>query len=146
MQLSKKLSADLQKQLICCLLVLVGCQTENPNSKAISSESTPEKTLEQYIQYIQAGNLPGVKSLLCPPDTDFFLDAPVPVKKFEIIKKHILTADDVKEQQFVPPPQVGDVKLDVMEYFEGDSAMFYYWFRKVDKDWKLFTLAGPHDC
>lgn len=133
-------------QLTFCLLILTSCQAEKPKSKTVSPESSPEKTLEQYIQYIQAGNLPGVKSLLCPPDTDFSLDGPVPVKRFEIVKKHTLTANEVKEQQFVPPPKVGDIRLDVMEYFEGDSAMFWYYLRKDDGVWKIYTLAGPDDC
>ena len=146
MKLSKKRFKDLQKQLVLFVLVLTGCQTEKSKQEAVSLQSPPEKTLESYIKYIQAGNLGGVQSLLCPPDTTFSLDGPVPVKNFKIVKKLVLSAEDVKEQQFVPPPKIGDVQLDVMEYFEGDSAMFYYWFRKVDGVWKLYTLAGPHDC
>ena len=119
-----------------------------PGQRAIPTSpvldpTTPEGTLELYLQSLIAGDEEGVKALLYPVGREFHLEMSVPVSAYAIANKNVLDLDEARQHDFVPAPEAGDVRLDVQQIYEaGNREMFTYWLRQVDGTWKIYAWSS----
>lgn len=102
--------------------------------------SSPESTLEGYINALRNGDSSGVSRRFL--DGGFKLKAPIPIESYSIVRKYEFGQKEVDEWQAIPPAKIGDVGLDVRETRESGELMISYWLRNVEGEWKVFSLAA----
>jgi len=106
--------------------------------------STPEETLNTYIDAIREGNLDKVLESYYSDRADFkfHLPGPINIEKHEIVKKKIYSAQMAKRYVAIPVAQAGDVELDVKEYIDGREEIFTYLLRQINQEWKIISHSG----
>ena len=109
---------------------------------AVYAGSSPEETLDQYIQAVRAWDAPRVKELYLVQDFEFYLPEAVDVVRYEVRKRKVLSIEDLQNLQLKTTPSAGDVQLDVFQVRNVDGVRKYkvvsFWFRQVEEDWKIY--------
>lgn len=103
--------------------------------------STPEETLNTYINALREGNLEKVLQCYYSEDKDFkfHLLGPTRIEKYLIIRKKIYTEKMAKEYKPIPKAEAGDAEFDVKEFFEGKDEKFTYLLRQIGKEWRIIS-------
>jgi hypothetical protein len=107
---------------------------------------TPEDALAYYIDALRSGDNAKLRAVY--PE-GFELDDPVPVARYEIVKKETLAKDMKLGDSPRSTPdwaKAGTVRLDVMEVIAGaNPAKYYYSFRKIGGKWLLLAHSSEAD-
>lgn len=123
----------------CLLLILEAEAFANGCSKG--QLSSPEETLDIYIDALREGNLDKVLECYYSDREDFKFHLPESIKimKYEIVKKKIYTKQMAEGYKAIPKAKAGDVEFDVREYFNGREEMFTYLLRQINQKWRIIS-------
>jgi len=107
-------------------------------------KSTPEKTLNKYIDALREGNLDKVLESYYSDRADFKfrLPGPINIEKYEIVKKKIYTAQMAESYKAIPRAKAGDVEFDVKEYIDGREEIFTYLLRQINQEWRIISHSS----
>ena len=104
--------------------------------------SSPEKTLDTYLNALKSGNELEILDCFHPKLKEFYLPAPVPIKSYKIVKKIFYgqkEAGDWNSKGIVPPAKNGHIDLQVEQESYGKKRMFSYLIRNVKGSWKIIS-------
>lgn len=110
--------------------------------QSTASFATPEGTLKTYIDALRDGNHPLIVECFEPPAYNFWLEKPVPITRYSILKCITYGPKEVAEWNgmgIMPPAQEGDVELEVERIEYGKCQMYSYNLRLYGKMWKIIS-------
>jgi len=129
------------------LISFLGCgneKQEKPKDSFINL-STPENTLGSYIESQKRGDLVSLKKTHELRGQNYYLPGPILIKSYKILKKTIFTNKEVDKwngAEIIPRAEIGDVQLDVKEFFAEGSQMYSYNMRKFENEWKIISHSA----
>jgi hypothetical protein len=131
-----------------CTFILLGLFSCVLAVAASPDLSSPETTLNSYIESLRSGNRDGVLATY-HGIKDFDLSKPLQIDKYKITKKIIYDSKKIRKLNLTgitPPAEIGDVELDVREVVDGKNVMFSYNFRKFKNGWMIIdhTAWDPY--
>jgi hypothetical protein len=134
--------------------VLLGClagcgsvEVPEPSADPVSAKvyragTTPEQTVEQYLEAQREGNNEALRVNIYPDDSPYELAGPVEIKSFQILRKQVLTAAEAAVYITGPPRREGDVMLEVYEeYARGRTSQNEYFLREYNGVWRIYTFS-----
>ncbi len=112
--------------------------------------SSPEKTIETYIEALRSGDRTRVAPCFEPPADDFYIPGPAQIDSYKMEQRLVFGAAEVTELNDVgvtPPARVGDVRLTVLQSARDLEQHFVYRLREFAGQWKIIahSVVGPQD-
>ena len=113
-----------------------------PTAVAVLADlSTPEATLDGYIDSLKNGDASGVLKRYHGIN-EFTLPRPIPIQEYSIEQKITFTALEVAEwngKGIVPRAQIGDIEFHVKELIDGMEQMYSYALRNYEGVWQIYS-------
>jgi hypothetical protein len=103
--------------------------------------STPEETLDTYINALREGDLKKVSTAYYLI-VDFHLPSHLKIGKYQIIQKKIFDTEDAGKYEPIPKAKTGDVEFIVIEEINGKNEKYTYLLRCFDKEWKIISHSS----
>ena len=105
---------------------------------------SPEQTLQKYFSALNSHDQKTIRECFDPnrdcPNAAYVKDT---IVHHKILKKVTLSAEFVRKNQFVPPSRVGDIRIDVRQYYGDQYHMdFSYFFRLEGKEWLIYSFSA----
>lgn len=104
--------------------------------------TSPEKTLDSYLEALRAGDRTRVALCFEPPANDYYLPEPAQIESYEVEELVVYGPAEVTEWNdvgIVPAARTGDVDLTVVQLLEGREFRFSYLMRAFDGKWKIIS-------
>ena len=106
--------------------------------------SSPESTLEIYINALRTGDKKTLLKCLHPIPSSFNLPGPEKIDSYSIKRKIVFGKKEVDEwnsKGIIPSVQIGDIDCHVEQIEDGEARMYSYTFRNISREWKIITFA-----
>lgn len=104
-----------------------------PSTILAQEFSSPEATLDTYINALKTGNKTKVLNSFYPKKDSFYLPGPIPIKSYKIVKRIVYGQKETNNwnsQGIIPPAALGDIDLQVQREEHGMKNMYSYFNEK----------------
>ncbi len=110
--------------------------------------SSPEKTIETYIEALRSGDRTRVAPCFEPPAQDFYIVEPAQIESYEVEQRVVYGPAEVAKRNdtgIVPAARVGDVHLTVVQRRRDRARRYSYLLREFAGEWKIISHSvwGP---